>query len=712
MAEIELEPLVDQRTVSEAGLSARSSGVQSAPISDLEGHDDQTSAHGRADRTGATSERAEKTGKACDSIKPRSSNFAWTTELVSYSIALAALLVIVVIVRARNEQPIPNWPISINFLVSVFTSILKAAMLMPVAEGISELKWVWFANPRLLSDMDEFDLASRGPRGSFRFIFRLPQNKLACLGAMITLLSLGIDPFTQLVVQTYECLTIGPGLATINRTNNYTAHGPGYLTDWRVDAPMGLAILEGVLNPPANATASLLFDCSSGNCTFPRTYSSLAICSSVKNISERVVPSGNNWKLPSGQNLTYHGTVFSSAETKITEFTEDTPLFEFEALMHGAGGVLAFTASLYPCIQIYGNANDNITISANQIQQTVISTMKLPRINMAWPYYSLAGAVASFEGIDCSSSGSSLGPKTVAARRLKSGKDYVIQLEHSGYISNVSDEHIAASQALVWYDPACTWTFGIFSSIAIRSFLGGIFGEAGNPNKVAGLWDTANGDLWLELLYLDGKSNLTYVEKYIERLADSMTAGIRRNGDATNSAHLVGEQQIPRTCIRFRAVYLAWTAFLLTSTAAFFSATWWRSRIASKQAGRGSWKSSSLALLWCGLEEKVKNQRGTLDYVNEEMKPHSELLEMCLTREVNAASSTETVQGQDSTADGSPLELDQVDSGTESTTDEETDSRSLRRGRWILQKERELPARKQELFVRSWASRLSNYIPI
>lgn len=113
-------------------------------------------------------------------------------------------------------------------------------MPMPVAEGISELKWVWFAKPRLLSDMDEFDLASRGPRGSFRFIFRLPQNKLACLGAMITLLSLGLDPFTQLVVQTYDCLTIGPGLATINRTNNYTAHGPGHVSNWRVDAPMGL----------------------------------------------------------------------------------------------------------------------------------------------------------------------------------------------------------------------------------------------------------------------------------------------------------------------------------------------------------------------------------------------------------------------------------------------------------------------------------------
>jgi hypothetical protein len=436
----------------------------------------------------------------------------------------------------------------------------------------------------------------------------------------------------------------------------------------------------------------------------------------VQNASDRVIPKGINWELPSGQNLTYHGTVFSSAEINITEFTENTPLFEFEALMHGAGGVLAFTASLYPCIQIYGNAqgnaNDNIIISANQIQQTVTSTMRLPRINTLWPYYSLAGAVASFEGIDCSSSGSSLGRKTIAAKRLKSGKNYVIPLERSGYISNYSDEHIAASQDLIWYDPACTWTFGIFSSIAIRSFLGDIFGKAGNPNRVAGLWDTAKGDLWLELLYLDGKSNLTYVEKYMERLADSMTAGIRRNGDATNSAHLVGEQQIPRTCIQFKAVYLTWTVFLLALTAAFFSATWWQSRAASKQAGRGPWKSSSLALLWCGLEEKVKKQRGTLDYVNEEMKQHSQLLEIKLTREVNDESPTKTAQGQDSTTDGSPLELEQVDGEIESTTDEEKDFNSLRRGRWILQNERELPARKKELFVRNWASKLSNYIPI
>jgi hypothetical protein len=61
----------------------------------------------------------------------------WIVEVLSYIFALVALAAIVITLALHNNKPLPRWPslISINSLVSIFTAILKAAMLLPVAEG-------------------------------------------------------------------------------------------------------------------------------------------------------------------------------------------------------------------------------------------------------------------------------------------------------------------------------------------------------------------------------------------------------------------------------------------------------------------------------------------------------------------------------------------------------------------------------------------------
>jgi hypothetical protein len=43
---------------------------------------------------------------------------------------------------------------------------------MPVGEGISQLKFLWFRRIRTLADLDDFDEASRGPWGSFWFMIQ------------------------------------------------------------------------------------------------------------------------------------------------------------------------------------------------------------------------------------------------------------------------------------------------------------------------------------------------------------------------------------------------------------------------------------------------------------------------------------------------------------------------------------------------------------
>jgi hypothetical protein len=43
---------------------------------------------------------------------------------------------------------------------------------MPVGEGISKLKFLWFHKNRILADLDDFDEASRGPWGSLWFMMQ------------------------------------------------------------------------------------------------------------------------------------------------------------------------------------------------------------------------------------------------------------------------------------------------------------------------------------------------------------------------------------------------------------------------------------------------------------------------------------------------------------------------------------------------------------
>lgn len=120
--------------------------------------------------------------------------YAWAIEIASILIAILALSAIYITLVIHSDRPLPRWPglISINSLIAIFTVILKAALIMPVAEGmafnvhsscllifrigIGQLKWHWFHEPRSLIDLNRVDAASRGPWGSFLLIFTTPKQ--------------------------------------------------------------------------------------------------------------------------------------------------------------------------------------------------------------------------------------------------------------------------------------------------------------------------------------------------------------------------------------------------------------------------------------------------------------------------------------------------------------------------------------------------------
>jgi hypothetical protein len=165
----------------------------------------------------------------------------WWWEAVCCIIALGALIAIVATIRIYESKPLPHfrYGLSVNAIIAAYTVIFKAAAGLVLAEGISHLKWIAVAQPQALSTFVAHDNASRGPLGALKLLWKNQYKSgkmhflpfISSLGALITVLILLLDPFSQQIIRTYECKRLVTGEnSTIARTNVYTevrnsAHG-------------------------------------------------------------------------------------------------------------------------------------------------------------------------------------------------------------------------------------------------------------------------------------------------------------------------------------------------------------------------------------------------------------------------------------------------------------------------------------------------------
>lgn len=90
------------------------------------------------DMEAEASEAEDRDDEGPTAATSRQSTFGiWILEFLSIFLAFSSLAAIIITLSIHQGQPVPEWPsfVSINALVAVFSAILKAAMVMPVAEG-------------------------------------------------------------------------------------------------------------------------------------------------------------------------------------------------------------------------------------------------------------------------------------------------------------------------------------------------------------------------------------------------------------------------------------------------------------------------------------------------------------------------------------------------------------------------------------------------
>ncbi|ROV92902.1 hypothetical protein VSDG_06365 [Cytospora chrysosperma] len=499
--------------------------------------------------------------------------------------------------------PSPTWPqeISLNALISVFTAFFKMSLIMPIAEGISQFKWLWFSEPRELADIERLDRASRGAWGSVLLLLsRVPRLNaiwLAILGALITIAELAIDPFSQQIIQTEPCLwNITGATAEVPKIQTYEARITTPSTKPRITGSMQAAIYFGLLSPPPNSSAAVMASCRTGNCTFPHdggaAFSTLAMCQSCIDISDTITYGTSDTydkrpaTIPSGARIDGLYTMFASiGESK--SFPPHT-VFSFEALMSPQVtndtnvDDFAVACGISPCLK---------TFSAN-VTDTIYQETELSSHDLVWSHYA--------------------GYTLATNMTLRNGTWQSLTHE-------MDPLNISAGQSL-WYPDDCVWWFGTVPARAISSHLLDIFD---NKTLETPYWSrsasSAQGDLWLVDLYRNGTANMDSINAYMNGLAWSMTGNMRQNSADSMPLRVVqGQMQRVESCLMVRWVWLSLPASLLGLEFAFLAAIVMFSR--SVKHWRGDWKGSSLALLYHGLEDKHASKYDEKDAVGHQLR--------------------------------------------------------------------------------------------
>ncbi|KAM7209381.1 Protein of unknown function (DUF3176) domain containing protein, partial [Naviculisporaceae sp. PSN 640] len=228
----------------------------------------------------------------------------WLPEIIYLLVSMAVLVATFLTLRAFDGQSIDpsHWPISpsitLNTLIAFLTAICQLSLLIPITQGLAQLKWNWFARAapagtpvpgreRSLGDFGLFDDAAFGTGryggwswGATRLLFSGKGRTLG-VGACLVLLTGWLSgPFTQGTVGYRMGEYQDPGVSqrrAIQQGIHYHPYSYSTATTNTNDTSRPAIPLLPPLPP----------HCSTPSCQFP-LFSSLAICVDTIDLSSQL----------------------------------------------------------------------------------------------------------------------------------------------------------------------------------------------------------------------------------------------------------------------------------------------------------------------------------------------------------------------------------------------------------------------------------------
>ncbi|MCJ1360315.1 MAG: hypothetical protein MMC33_010320 [Icmadophila ericetorum] len=283
-----------------------------------------------------------------------------------------------------HDKPLPHLPLNVtlNTVLSIWSQIASMCLVATIAKSISQLKWLWFTEPkRLLADFGAFDDASRGPYGSLLLLFRLRFRHRVSLGALLTIFLLALQPFVQQAVQFPERLEPA-GNATISRGVVFyeVDTGPNHNNSWYLINTLKGSIYHGLYDTSISLSEVSPM-CPSGYCTLPQ-HTSLAICASMADVTPSLQTYCSNSSLQSCTFSLPSGGILASGDVQMSLYTANnseyasiafqnsTPIIDFYTyfVSNKTGQPLLFESTLNVCAHTY-----NISVKDGQIGIELVS---------------------------------------------------------------------------------------------------------------------------------------------------------------------------------------------------------------------------------------------------------------------------------------------------------------------------------------------------
>ncbi|KAI0970343.1 hypothetical protein F4678DRAFT_473222 [Xylaria arbuscula] len=233
----------------------------------------------------------------------------WSLEIAGLLLTIAALISLIVVLKKVDNQPLSTFHFyfSVNTVISALSVIVKTPLAFAIGSCLGQGKWSWFTKRSgPLSGFVTFDDASRGPLGCVSLLWWLKSRHWASLGAWVTLLLLGVDPFWQAVIQysgklvpiehddssilTSRQLNVGDWYGDDAVTLDYHGYDNVYKS-YILYPDIGMTatlLIAAVNSSSSDLTQPPGISCRTGNCTWP-LYTTLGICNTCFDVTDQVI---------------------------------------------------------------------------------------------------------------------------------------------------------------------------------------------------------------------------------------------------------------------------------------------------------------------------------------------------------------------------------------------------------------------------------------
>ncbi|KAK8880205.1 hypothetical protein PGQ11_001499 [Apiospora arundinis] len=587
---------------------------------------------------------------------PPSAREQWRTEILTCVLMIGMLCAIATVLSSNNGMPLPDLPyhISINAVVSILSTTLKACAVFILAEGISDSKWRWFREKRPLHDFVIFDNASRGPWGCLKLLLSpRGMHPIASLGALLIILTLVLDPFTQQLIRYYDCRQPSTKeSATLPRSTMYREAGG--LMNRTLDSPIPIPLLGYInqgLYSPADVKTPVV--CATGNCTFDRPFSTLGFCSTCKEMSSHLkFEAYNRTRALNSKLLNTALPSGSHATESVAHFVMNSSAYGYSAwidVIQAADLSLgAVPRDPSRCVSMYGNDSWKCTGyggsgAARCKFDPCVKTYRA-RVDQGRLQEDLIHSqLDMFVGQDDQQYNS------LAADLTCAGPNAVSRLQEAGFRITKDDVIIpwnvavnaSEGKANIWTGADPYWWYkditvpgpplnetGLPLDIIPATCIYSMWYEAKEPILQYLLNDYFNGTLsnpsnlsshgppQLHAIYNNGRANFNSINETFANIAESITQRIRRYEDpklllppTQPAIGIVWEQ---KTCVSVRWTYLAFPITVVALTTMFLVAVVWEATFGkTNNTIAAGWKSSTLPLAFHGLTTDISTQEGT-----------------------------------------------------------------------------------------------------